>query len=138
MPHSAVLTRENNPALVLLRRLTHGRRMWEASLPLTLRGVASAFPTSQELGEVLPHILPSKLLPGVCPTGCLRILAGYYVRESVRPRRLRKGRGASYPAFFVALNFARFPMLSSSPAASRPALVPLSRNRIPAREVRHV
>lgn len=29
-------------------------------------------------------------------------------------------------------------MISTIPDASRPALVPLSRNRIPAREVRHV
>lgn len=29
-------------------------------------------------------------------------------------------------------------MISTIPAASRPALVALSRNRIPAREVRHV
>lgn len=125
MLHSARLPLENSPALVLLHRLTNARRMWEAGLPLTLRGVASAFPASQELEEVLPHILSSTSLPAIRAAGGVHILAGYDVRESVRPRRLRKGRGTSCPAFFVALNFARYPMTNTpSPAVHGPELPP--------------
>lgn len=85
------------------------RRFRHAGGPLTLRGVASAFPASQEPEQVLPHIshLLSKLLPCIRMAGCFRILAGYNVRMSVRLRRLRKGRGALYPAFFISLNFTR-------------------------------
>lgn len=110
MPHSARLPHENAPALVVLRPLTKARRMWEAGLPLTTRGVASAFPASQEPGKVLPHILLSMSLPAIRAAGGVRILAGYDVRESVRPRRLRVGRGALHPAFFCTLNYTRFTM----------------------------
>lgn len=76
--------------------------------PLTLRGVARAFPASQELEKVVSHIiLQFKRLPHICAADCLHILAGCNVRMSVRLRRLRKGRGALYPAFFISLNFTR-------------------------------
>lgn len=123
MLHSARLTHETSPALVLLRPLTNARRMWEAGLPLTTRGVASAFSASPELEEVLPHILLSTSLPAFRAAGGVRILAGYDVRESVRPRRLRVGRGASCPAFFCALNYTRYPMTNTpSPVAYGPEL----------------
>ena len=58
------------------------RRFRHAGGPLTLRGVASAFPASQEPEQVLPHIshLLSKLLPCIRMAGCLRILAGHNVQ----------------------------------------------------------
>lgn len=125
MPCSARLPLETSPALVVLHRLTNARRMWEAGLPLTLRGVASAFPASQELEEVLPHILLSTSLPAFRAAGGVRILAGFNVRESVRPRRLRKGRGTLNSAFFCALNFARYPMTNThSPAVNGHELTP--------------
>lgn len=116
MPYSSRLPHENAPALVMLRPLTKARLLGHAGLPLTLRGVASAFPAFQESGKVLPHILSSTSLPTIRVAGDVHILAGYDVRESVRPRRLRKGRGTSCPAFFVALNFARYPMTNNTPS----------------------
>lgn len=122
---SARLPLENSPALVRLHRLTHARRMWEAGLPLTTRGVASAFSASQGPGKVLPHILLSTSLPAIRAAGGVRILAGYDVRESVRPRRLRVGRGASCPAFFCALNYTRNPMNNThSTSTHGPELTP--------------
>lgn len=66
------------------------RRFRHAGGPKTTRGVASAFPASQEPEQVLPYIslLLSKLLPCIRMAGCLRILAGYNVRMSARLRRL--------------------------------------------------
>ena len=85
------------------------RRFRHAGGPKTTRGVASAFPASQEPEQVLPYIslLLSKLLPCIRMAGCLRILAGCNVRMSVRLRRLRVGRGALYPAFFIIPNYTR-------------------------------
>lgn len=139
MPHSAVLTRENNPALVLLRRLTlrglsgmvkapnHTRRSKRLSrIPNAGRSLAaqSAFavkaPAGRLSGGLLSHI------GGVVTSS---------IREDWRPCM---SRGALRPRPFFIPNHTRYPMFSLSSAASRPALVALSRNRIPAREVRHV
>ena len=84
------------------------RRFRHAGGPLTLRGVTRAFPASQELEKVVSHIiLLFKRLPHACAADCLRILAGCNVRMSVRLRRLRVGRGALYPAFFINPNYTR-------------------------------
>ena len=47
-----------------------------------MRGVAIAFPVSQGLEEVLPHILLLKWLP--LPVVCFLILAGLQVPEPAR------------------------------------------------------
>lgn len=85
------------------------RHFRHAGGPKTTRGVASAFPVSPMPGKVLPHIslLPSKYLLAFRVAGCFRILAGCNVPDSVRAGRLRVGRGALYPAFFIIPNYTR-------------------------------
>ena len=118
--------------------LTHAPRLRHSELPLTIQGVASAFPASHEPGKVLPHIfLPSKYLPGVCLAGCFHILAGCNVRMSARLRRLWIGRGALRPAFFCSPKLSEAFMIPTITAALRPAVTALPCNLMPAGEVRH-
>lgn len=105
----SVLTSAQGGPPMFANVLTHAPRLRHSGFPQTTRGVASAFPASQEPEQVLPYIslLLSKLLPCIRMAGCLRILAGCNVRMSVRLRRLRVGRGALYPAFFIIPNYTR-------------------------------
>ena len=69
---------------------------WLATLwrPLkTMRGFARAFPTSQEPEKSLSFCICCLRLPGYWQGACT-YWAGYNVREAVRPRRSRIGRGA--------------------------------------------
>ena len=123
---------------MLANVLTRAPRLRHAELPLIKRGVASAFPASQEPGKVLSQIfLLSKYLLGVCLAGCFRILAGCNVRMSARLRRLRLSRGALRPAFFFSPKSNEALMIPTITAALRPAVTALPCNLIPAGEVRH-
>lgn len=127
MPHSAVLRLTLRGLSGMVEAPNQTRRSKRLSdFPRVGRSLAaqSAFavkvPAGRLSGGLLSHI-------------------GGVVTSSIREDwRLRLSRGALRPRPFFIPNQTRFPMLSSSPTASRPALVALSRNRIPAREVRHV
>ena len=85
------------------------RRFRHAGGPLTLRGVASAFPASQGPGKVLlTHyfFLLSKRLPHIRAAGGLHILAGHNVQY---PRGLAASRrpGSVAPCLFYSPNFER-------------------------------
>lgn len=74
---------------------------------------------------------------GRMPGGLLAHI-GRVVTSSIREDwRLRKGRGALYPAFFVFPKLCEAPMIPFIPAALRHTVVALPCNLIPAGEVRH-
>lgn len=137
MQHSAVLTREDNTALVLLRRLT-------------LRGLSGMVEAPNQARRHrrlcrAPHGEKCGLFCFVSIPATGASCERRYILAERRPVSARTGglawAGERRSAFFCAVKIpkpSRCFMISTIPAASRPALVPLSRNRIPAREVRHV
>ena len=127
---------ENNPALVLLRRLTlRGLSgMVEAPNKVRRHRRLCRAPHGEKCGLFCFVSIPAT------GASCER----RYILAERRPVSARTGgltlAGERRSAFF----YVQFPkqgrcfMISTILAASRPALVALSRNRIPAREVAHV
>ena len=131
MPHSA--------ALVLLRRLTLRGLSGMVEVPNQVRR-RKRLPDFPRVGRSLAaqSAFAVKAPAGRLSGGLLAHIGRVATSRTREGWRLHLSRGALRPAFFCSLNQVRYPMFSPSPAASRPALVALSRNRIPAREVAHV
>ena len=139
MPCSARLPHENAPALVELRRLTLRGLSGMVEAPNQVRR-RKRLPDFPRVGRSLAaqSAFAVKAPAGRLSGGLLAHIGRVATSRTREGWRLHLSRGALRPAFFCSLNQVRYPMFSPSPAASRPALVALSRNRIPAREVAHV